>query len=316
MGNGALLLDGTAGVIDRTAKQDGFPTIIVIGFGQRLGHRKTMAFPRPAVEEKAAGTSGEAIRAMIFPSRPAILSTRRHPVKLPPGIGGAGMRKALRIIAAVLLAVAAVSTGWVALYRVVPPPVTPLMLIRAADGAGIARDWVPLDSIAPALVTAVIAAEDTRFCGHSGFDWAAIQDALDDNGEGGPVRGGSTISQQTAKNAFLWPGRTWVRKGAEAGFTVLMEALWPKRRVMEVYLNVIEWGDGLYGAEAAAQAWFHKPAAALTRREAALLAVVLPNPRRWSPAAPTPFIARRAGIIETRMGVVRRQGLDGCATGG
>ncbi|MCW2244874.1 monofunctional biosynthetic peptidoglycan transglycosylase [Azospirillum fermentarium] len=225
------------------------------------------------------------------------------------------MRQALRIMAAVLLALAAVGTGWVVLYRVVPPPLTALMVIRTFDGAGINRDWVPLDAIAPALVTAVIAAEDTKFCTHNGFDWAAIGDALDGNEDGGPMRGGSTISQQTAKNAFLWPDRTWVRKGMEAGFTALMEALWPKRRVMEVYLNIIEWGDGLYGAEAAARAWFHKPASALTRREAALMAVVLPNPRRWSPAAPTPFIARRAAVIETRMGVVRRDGLDGCVTG-
>lgn len=226
------------------------------------------------------------------------------------------MDRFLRIIAAGLLALAAAGTGWVVLYRVVPPPVTPLMLIRMAEGAGIAKDWMPLDGIAPALATAVIAAEDTRFCAHSGFDWAAIESALDRNGGGGPMRGGSTISQQTAKNAFLWPDRTWVRKGAEAGFTVLVETLWPKRRVMEVYLNIIEWGDGIYGAEAAAQAWFGKPASALTRREAALMAVVLPNPRLWSPAAPTPFIARRAAVIETRMGVVRRDGLDGCVVGG
>ncbi|PWC34246.1 peptidoglycan transglycosylase [Azospirillum sp. TSO35-2] len=209
-------------------------------------------------------------------------------------------------------ALVAVTVLWAALYRFVPPPATPLMLIRAAAGSGLERDWTPLDRIAPALVDAVIASEDTGFCGHGGFDWAAIEDAFDENEEGKRLRGGSTISQQTAKNAFLWPDRSWTRKGAETWFTLLIESLWSKRRILEVYLNIVEWDDGVYGAEAAARHHFHKSAAALTRREAALLAVVLPSPRRWSPTRPGSYVARRAGVIEQRMAVVRRDRLDDC----
>ena len=223
------------------------------------------------------------------------------------------LRAILALGLAAALALAAASLGWAALYRVVPVPVTPLMLIRAAEGAGLEREWRPLAAISPHLARAVIASEDTLFCGHSGFDWAAIGEAFEDNGDGAPLRGGSTISQQTAKNAFLWPERSWIRKGAEAWFTLLIEALWPKQRILEVYLNIVEWGDGVYGAEAAARHHFGKPAAALTRREAALLAVVLPSPRRWSPASPGPYVARRAGIIERRMAVVERDGLADCA---
>lgn len=223
------------------------------------------------------------------------------------------MRRLLRWVLVGASGLVALTVGWALLYRVVPPPGTPLMLIRAVEGAGIERDWRPLDAIAPALARAVIASEDTGFCGHGGFDWDAIETALDDNEEGRRLRGGSTISQQTAKNAFLWPDRTWIRKGAEAWFTLLIESLWPKRRILEVYLNIVEWGDGIYGAEAAARHHFHKPASALTRREAALLAVVLPSPRRWSPSDPGAYVARRAGLIERRMAVVERDGLAGCA---
>lgn len=224
------------------------------------------------------------------------------------------LRRLFRLLAAVAFGLAALSLGWVLLYRLVPPPGTPLMLIRwAEEGADAERQWVPLSAISPHLVRAVIAAEDARFCAHHGFDWEAIQEAMEENEDGGPLRGGSTISMQTAKNAFLWPGRTWVRKGVEAGFTLLIETLWPKRRIAEIYLNIVEWGDGLYGAEAAARRHFGKPAAALTRREAALLAVVLPNPRRWNPARPTAYIQGRAATIERRMAVVERDGLDDCA---
>ncbi|HEY0837134.1 MAG TPA: monofunctional biosynthetic peptidoglycan transglycosylase [Azospirillum sp.] len=221
------------------------------------------------------------------------------------------MRRLIRALAWTVLGLAAFSVAWALLYRVVPPPATPLMLIRAVGGAGMAKDWTPLERLSPHLVRAVIASEDTKFCGHAGFDWAAIEDALEDNEEGKRFRGGSTISQQTAKNAFLWPDRTWVRKGVEAYFTALIELSWPKRRIMEVYLNVIEWGDGVYGAEAAARAHFRKPAADLTRREAALLSVLLPSPRAWTPA--TPYVQRRAGVIERRMTIVDRDGLAGCA---
>ncbi len=222
------------------------------------------------------------------------------------------MRKLLRWALIGAAGLMAFTILWATLYRIVPPPATPLMLIRALGGSGLSRDWEPLERISPALAEAVIASEDTGFCGHGGFDWAAIEDAFEDNEEGKRLRGGSTISQQTAKNAFLWPDRSWTRKGAETWFTLLIESLWSKRRILEVYLNIVEWDDGVYGAEAAARHHFHKSAAALTRREAALLAVVLPNPRNWSPSRPGPYVARRAGVIERRMAVVRRDGLADC----
>ncbi|WP_454019110.1 monofunctional biosynthetic peptidoglycan transglycosylase [Azospirillum sp. Marseille-Q6669] len=223
------------------------------------------------------------------------------------------VRRLLRLLMALAVALVAFSVGWAALYRVVPVPATPLMLIRAAGGSGLAHDWVPMSQISPHLARAVIASEDTLFCGHGGFDWAAIEGAFEDNEEGRRLRGGSTISQQTAKNAFLWPDRSWTRKGIEAWFTLLIETLWPKSRILEVYLNSVEWDDGVYGAEAAARHHFKKPASALTRREAALLAVVLPNPRNWSPNPPGAYVARRAGVIERRMAVVERDGLADCA---
>ena len=197
-----------------------------------------------------------------------------------------------------------------AIFRFVPPPFTPLMLIRLAQGYGLHRQWRDLDVISPLLRRSVIASEDAKFCGHHGFDTAAIDNAIDRYEEGGRVLGASTISMQTVKNVFLWPGRDFLRKGVEAYLTVLEEALWPKRRILEVYLNVVEFGPGLYGAEAAARAYFGKPAAALTPREASLLAAVLPAPLRWSPLRPSAHVLRRAGIIRARAEQVRL-GRDG-----
>jgi monofunctional biosynthetic peptidoglycan transglycosylase len=223
--------------------------------------------------------------------------------------------KLLRTALLTLAALAGFSVLWALAYRVVPPPITPLMAIRLVQGHGIEKDWTPIGRISPNLVRAVVAAEDTGFCGHWGLDLDAIQDALEDNGEGGRLRGGSTISQQTAKNAFLWPDRTWVRKGIEAGFTLLIETLWPKRRIAEVYLNIVEWGPGIYGAEAAARAHFGRSASELTERQAALLAAVLPSPLRWSPSRPGDYVARRAGVVQRRMAIVERDGLASCALG-
>lgn len=224
------------------------------------------------------------------------------------------MRRLFRRLAAILFAGALISVAWAAVYAVFAPPVTPLMLIRTlADDADMDRRWVPLASISPHLVRAVIASEDTKFCAHRGFDWAAIDEAWERRQDGDASRGGSTISNQTAKNAFLWPGRDWLRKGMEAWFTALIEALWGKRRIIEVYLNIVEWGDGTYGAEAAAQAFFDKPASRLSAREAALLAVVLPGPRLWQPNHPTAYIEQRAEVIRRRMAVVERDDLAACA---
>jgi monofunctional glycosyltransferase len=201
----------------------------------------------------------------------------------------------------VLLALLLLPTVLLLLYRLVPPPATPLMLVRLAQGEGLAKDWRPLEAMAPHLPRAVIAAEDNLFCTHAGFDWPALRQQVDRALAGERARGASTISMQTVKNVLLWPGRDPVRKLLEAALTPQLELLWSKRRIMEVYLNVAETGPGLYGAEAAARRYFKKPASALTRREAALIAAILPNPRLWSPARPTRYIARRAQTIERRI---------------
>jgi monofunctional glycosyltransferase len=193
----------------------------------------------------------------------------------------------------------------VMVYRLVPPPVTPLMLIRAAEGHGITKSWRPLGEISPHLVHAVMAGEDATFCEHHGFDWDAIaEDWQRYRRGGGRLLGASTMSMQTAKNVFLWPGRDWIRKGLEAYFTVLIELVWGKRRIIETYLNVVEWGPGIYGAEAAAQFYFHKPPSALNAEEAARLAAILPDPLKWSASRPDRYVAERAAIIRDRMSEV------------
>lgn len=202
------------------------------------------------------------------------------------------------ILLFLLLAPAAI----ILIYRVVPPPATPLMVMRAAGGAGWNYHWRPMERIAPSLARSALTAEDESFCSHHGFDAKALQKAWEDylEDDGGTLRGGSTISQQTAKNLLLWPGRDWVRKGLEAWLTIYIEALWPKRRIMEVYLNVVEWGRGVYGAEAAARHHFGKNAAALSSSEAARLAAVLPSPLRWSASNPGPYVQRRSTTLEGR----------------
>jgi monofunctional glycosyltransferase len=196
----------------------------------------------------------------------------------------------------------------VALYRYLPPPATPLMLLRGVEGYGIHKSWTSFDQISANLVRAIIASEDTRFCNHHGFDWNAIETAWDRyRSRRGRLLGASTISMQTAKNVFLWPGRDWVRKAFEAYFTVLIEIAWGKQRIMEVYLNVVEWGPGIYGAEAAARHYFHKPAAALTIGEAVRLAAALPDPLNLSPLRPTRrVLARSAGIYSNMPAVSPR----------
>lgn len=201
---------------------------------------------------------------------------------------------------------------WAGVYRFSEPPGTLLMLERKLSGAVIVQSWVPLDEISPHLVAAVIAAEDTRFCLHNGIDFAAIDEAMAEAENGERLRGASTISQQTAKNAFLWSGRSWLRKGSEAWMTMVIETLWPKWRIMEVYLNVAEWGDGLFGAEAAAQKRFGKSAKNLTPQQAALLAAVLPNPHKWRVDPPGAYVRKRTRTLRGRMGQVKRDGLDAC----
>ena len=199
-------------------------------------------------------------------------------------------------------------------YRFVPPPVTMTMLL---DGHGFNKTWAPISRIDRRMVDAVIAGEDARFCMHHGFDEAGIAYALKRNlaNDGKKLRGGSTISQQTAKNAFLWQGTGWtryVRKGLEAWFTLLIETLWPKRRIMEVYLNVAETGIGTYGVEAASQRYFNHGAAQLSQVEAARIAAALPSPKKREVVDPSGFTRRHGNAIAKRSGVVRRDALDDC----
>jgi monofunctional biosynthetic peptidoglycan transglycosylase len=190
-------------------------------------------------------------------------------------------------------------------YRWINVPITPLMISRYFDPeiGKLEKEWKSLDEISPKLPLAVITSEDQKFEDHFGFDLEAIEKAADYNAKhkGKPVKGASTISQQTAKNVFLWQSRSWFRKGMEVYFTFLIEIFWNKERIMEVYLNVIEMGPGIYGAEAAAQYYFHKPAIKLTKGEAALIAAILPNPIKWSASKPTPYIKRKKVWIMTHM---------------
>lgn len=218
----------------------------------------------------------------------------------------------LRRILAILFALAVPAPILLMLlFRFVPIPVTPQMAIGMLSGDRVHYSWAGRD-IAPALGEAVIASEDQRFCLHSGFDWTAIDKAVQAHERGRRLRGASTISQQTARTIFLLPVRSWARKGIEAWLTVLLEALWPKERILTAYLNLVDWGHGNFGAEAAAEAYFHKPAAALTRAEAARLATILPNPDDWNAARPGPYVSSRSGTVLARMGAVRRDGLDSC----
>ena len=211
-----------------------------------------------------------------------------------------------------LLWLIAFSVLWVLVYAVVPPPVTFTML---ADRHGITKDWTSLSDIDRNMVRAVIAAEDGKFCSHSGFDTEAIEEAIERNARGKRLRGGSTISQQTAKNVFLWQGSGWtryVRKVPEVWFTFLIETIWGKRRIMEVYLNVAETGIGTYGVEAGARRYFKHGAAKLTPREAARIAAILPLPRKREAVSPSGFTRRYGNTIAARIGQVRRDGLDAC----
>lgn len=197
----------------------------------------------------------------------------------------------------------------VLLYRFVPVPITATMLF---DSNGAKRDWTAIEDISPNMVRAAIAAEDSKFCSHDGFDGEAIQRAMAHNQRGGRIRGGSTISQQTAKNVFLWQGGGFFRKGLEAWFTFLIETLWPKQRIMEVYLNVAETGIGTYGVQAGAQRYFKKNAGDLSRLESARIAAALPLPKKRGVANPRGFTRRYGNTISARINVVKRDGLDAC----
>ena len=192
----------------------------------------------------------------------------------------------------------------VVFFRFVNPPITTVMIFEKLKGYTLQREWVPLARISPHLPIAVIAAEDGRYCQHWGVDWGAMRDAIEEAGDGGLMRGASTIPMQTAKNLYLWTWRSYVRKALELPLAYLMSAVWPKERMMEIYLNIVQWGPGVFGAEAASRHHFKKSASELTRREAALLAASLPNPWVRNAGRPGPRVSRIAGAIERRMPII------------
>jgi len=218
----------------------------------------------------------------------------------------------LRWLLVAVLAFVGISLLQVLVYKVVPVPVTLTMLF---DSNGITKDWTPLSRIDPDMARAAIAGEDAKFCLHHGFDAQAIQQAMERNARGGRIRGGSTISQQTAKNVFLWQGGGYFRKGLEAWYTVLIEAIWGKRRIMEVYLNVAETGIGTYGVQAGAIRYFNHGADKLSRTEAARIAAVLPLPKKRAATAPSGFTRRHGNNLARYIGAVQAQGLDACLKG-
>lgn len=207
-----------------------------------------------------------------------------------------------------ILTAAALTTAWVAIYAVLPPPTTAYIWSESRRLGGVEREWIALEDISINLQRAAVAAEDANFCGHWGFDMAAIRAAID----AGARRGGSTISQQTVKNTFLWHGRSWIRKALEAAITPVMELIWPKRRILEMYLNVAEFGEGVFGAEAAARHHFGVAASELSLRQASLLAAVLPNPQERIASAPSDFVDRRARAIADGAATIARDGRDAC----
>lgn len=216
-------------------------------------------------------------------------------------------KKISTIVTQVFLWFLLVSVLWVLAYRFINPPITLLMVLRnierKADGKPVKleKDWVDFEDMSDNMKRAAVSAEDQLFLKHVGFDVKAIEKAFATNKKGRKIKGGSTISQQTAKNVFLWPGRSWIRKGFEAYFTLLIEMMWSKERILEVYLNVIEMGDGIYGAEAAARTYYGKSCTSLSRSQAALIAACFPNPRKWTPKNPTRYIRHRQYLIVKNM---------------
>jgi len=216
-------------------------------------------------------------------------------------------KKITTIVTKVFLWFLMVTVLWVLVYRFVNPPITLLMIQRNLERSSndkpfkMEKKWVDFEDISDNMKRAAVSAEDQLFLKHLGFDLKAIEKAFAANKNSKKIKGGSTISQQTAKNVFLWPGRSWIRKGFEAYFTLLIEILWSKERILEVYLNVIEMGDGIYGAEAASQSYFNKSCSKLSKSQAAVIAACFPNPRRWTPRNPTQYIRHRQFLIMKNM---------------
>ena len=221
------------------------------------------------------------------------------------------LRRTLVLLGKVLLVLFLFSILLPLAYRWINPPVTPLMIIRKVkNDAPIEKEWKDIEEISHYMADCAVASEDNNFLAHRGFDWGAVQKAINEKKQGRRERGASTISQQTAKNVFLWDGHSWIRKGGEVYFTFLIETFWSKERIMEVYLNVIEMGNGIYGAEAAAQHYFHKSADKLTLREAALITACYPSPLKRNPARPTGYLNKRAGQISSLTRKIGRINFD------
>ena len=236
---------------------------------------------------------------------------RKRKAPARPGLRArvtAAIRRLVGWIWRAVFVVVAALVLWVLAYRWIDPPTTPYMRAEAARLGGVAQTWADLEDIAPVMARAAVAGEDANFCLHWGFDVEAIRDAIED----GATRGASTISQQVVKNAFLWQGRSWFRKAMEAALTPLMETLWPKRRVIEVYLNIAEFDEGVFGVEAAARHYFGRSAAELTDRQAGLLVAVLPNPKERNAARPTDFLSRRANSVVDGAATIRADGRSAC----
>ncbi len=222
------------------------------------------------------------------------------------------IRKFIKVLLKLIAILFTTSVTLVFIYKILPPPLTPVMLGRTGEGifegklVGINKTWAEYDEISPHVFRAFIAAEDARFLRHNGIDWKAVEQAqrYNDLYQGRKKRGASTISMQTAKNAFLCHSRTYLRKALEVYFTFLIEPAWGKKRILEIYANIIEFGEGIYGVEQASLTFFNKPAKKLTKRESSMLAAVLPNPHRWSPAKPTKYLLKRANFIKSRMGSI------------
>lgn len=253
-----------------------------------------LEMPLPRREPAFAGLQAD------LAVRPNLTELRTN-LPAPDDAGSRSLvRRALRVVAWIAAAWLAVVLLLMVAYRFVNPPASMLMLQQWVFGQKIVNTWVPIERMSPNIVRAVIASEDGRFCEHNGVDFEALKGAVADAGNGG-TRGASTISMQVVKNLFLWSSRSYVRKAVEMPLTLVMEMLWPKRRIMEVYLNIAEWGPGIFGIEAASQFRFHKPASSLSAGEASRLAVALPNPRVRNPAKPGPGMQRLARVVQMRM---------------
>lgn len=266
--------------------------------------KKKAAPKKPAARKKPATTKAGAAKA---PSKKG--SPRKPAAKKNAVASGGGKPFRWRMLwwsvksgGVVALLFVLLSATWIGIYRYVNPPLTPLMILRnVQDEEDVRKRWRDYEDVSPEFLLSVVAAEDQLFFQHHGFDLKQIRAAIETRLDGGRLRGGSTISQQVAKNVFLWPGRSWIRKGLEAWFTVGIELCWGKERILEVYVNIAEMGEGIYGVEAAAQHYYGKPASALTREESALLAAVLPAPRDRSPAQPTDYLRQRQAWIMKQM---------------